>query len=156
MMRLLTALLLMFSADAVTLPDVTVRTQSGQSVRLNDWRGKIVVVNLWATWCGPCRSEIAALERLHSEYPHVKVIGIAVDAQGWRTVMPFLRGHGINFPVALLTPDIRMAFPAKSLPQTYVFDAEGRLSATFREALSHADIERIARGKETTNLSAHR
>ena len=157
-MRAIIGAILLLNAGAAPgehghgLPHVSMRMQHGQTLQLKEWNGRVVVVNFWATWCKPCRSEIPDLQRLDSDFSAlVRVVGIAVDAQGWRTVMPFLRGQAVTFPVALLTREMRSALGTRtaSLPQTFVFDGKGRLVARFTEALEERDVLRIVQFAKT-------
>jgi thiol-disulfide isomerase/thioredoxin len=138
--------LMLLAAQAASLPPVSVQTQSGGRLDLAAWRGHPVVVVFWATWCEPCRQELAALERI-SAHPDAKhrVLAIATDAQGWKTVLPFIREQGHTLPFALLTPAVARAFrlpPSQiTVPQTLFFDRRGRLAARYGEMLPR---ERLA------------
>ncbi len=133
-------------AEVATLPDVPVNSQSGDRLTLHAWRGRIVLVNFWATWCRVCRDEMRTLQKLADLRPDVKVLGVALDAQGWTRVTPFVRQHNIRFPVTLGNPALLKGFDMHDarpvLPQVYLFDREGALVARWKEAPDPRELAR--------------
>jgi thiol-disulfide isomerase/thioredoxin len=133
-------------AEVATLPDVPVSSQSGDRLNLRGWRGRIVIVNFWATWCRVCREELSVLQELADRRPDVKVLGVALDAQGWARVTPFVRQHNIRFPVTLgnraLLKGFEIREPRPVVPQVYLFDREGALVARWKEAPDHRELMR--------------
>lgn len=111
-------------------PDVTLPLLSGDSLRLRDLRGQVVLVNFWATWCPPCRAEIPDLKALHAEL-HARgltVVGIALDEQGADVVQPFVDEFAIPYPIALDDGTAADAFGGLfGLPMSFVIDAEGQV-----------------------------
>jgi len=127
------------SGDAVTVrllenpadvPAFTVTDLDGKSIKSTDLRGKVVLVNFWATWCGPCRAEIPDLVTLQDKYrDQLVILGISEDESGEEGVRQFAAKYNINYTVAMSTPEIRAAFPSvMALPTTYVLDREGKLA----------------------------
>lgn len=113
------------SPDEYALPDL-----DGRSHRLSEWRGKVVLVNFWATWCGPCREEVPLLKdaqtRLQSQ--GLQIVGIAVD--DWEPVAAYDREVRFNYPVLLGAADAlelltRYGNPQGSLPYSVVLDRSG-------------------------------
>lgn len=109
------------------LPDL-----DGRKVRVADWRGKVLVVNFWATWCAPCREEIPALVRTQTRFAArgLQVIGIALD--DLERVRPFAREMGINYPTLLTGIDgLDLAAAAGNkvgaLPYTVYIDRQGKI-----------------------------
>lgn len=130
------------------LPAIDVSTQTGARVKLSEWRDRPVVVTFWATWCGVCREELAALQRVaDSQGANVRILAVASDEQGWKTVLPFLKQHSYRLPVTLLTPRLSKAFalePTMSvIPQTLVFGRDGTRVAHLHEAVSEAALLRL-------------
>jgi thiol-disulfide isomerase/thioredoxin len=115
---------------ALRLPDLDNRLQT-----IADWKGKVVVVNFWATWCGPCRDEIPLFVKLQSQYAArgLQFIGIAIDRP--EKVRPFAREFGMNFPILIggfdtLELGRKIGNKAGVLPFTVVLGRDGRIVAT--------------------------
>lgn len=105
-------------------PDFTVELIEGGTFTLSESRGRPVVVNLWASWCAPCRTEIPDISAYADANPEVDVIGVAVrDVEG--DARAFADGIGASYPLALGTPQVEDAYPSIGLPATYVIDADG-------------------------------
>jgi thiol-disulfide isomerase/thioredoxin len=105
-------------------------TLDGRSISSADWRGKIVLVNFWATWCPPCRAEIPDLIALQEKYrDHLVIVGISEDEGSVDAVKRFVAEHKINYPIVMSTPQLRRIFPAvMALPTTLVLDRNGNLT----------------------------
>jgi peroxiredoxin len=130
------------------MPDFSLVDAEGSLQRLSTVRGRIVLVNFWATWCPPCLDEIASLEALYQTYKDrgLEVLAVSSDKQGAQIVLPFVTQHRLSFPV-LLDPsgEVTRLYGVSSLPTTYVLDREGRLVTvavggqnwTYHEAQEH-------------------
>lgn len=114
-------------------PDFTLPTLGGDVARLSDWRGQVVVVNLWASWCVPCRAEMPALQRVaeHFAGQGVVVLGLNATMQDSRVnAAAFVAKQGITFPIALdETGTASAAYQLRALPSTYIVDRHGVISA---------------------------
>ncbi|MDW8130572.1 MAG: redoxin domain-containing protein, partial [Bryobacterales bacterium] len=84
-------------------PDFTLRDADGKLVRLSDYRGKVVLLNFWATWCGPCRLEIPWFIEFERQHKHrgFAVLGISMDEDGWDVVKPYIRRLGVNYRILM-------------------------------------------------------
>jgi peroxiredoxin len=109
-------------------PNFQLRDMNGQAVSLSDLRGKIVLVNFWATWCGPCRIEMPAMERLYRTYDRkdFEILAVSTDAQGVAVTRPFQQENQLTFPI-LHDADFRvgLSYGARTLPMTFMVDRQG-------------------------------
>jgi thiol-disulfide isomerase/thioredoxin len=110
-------------------PDFQLAGLDGKPVTLAGSKGKVVLVNFWATWCGPCRAEIPDLVELQAKYKdRLQILGLVVDDEDVEAVKKFAAKFGINYPVALATNDIRIRYGGiPALPTSFVLDSEGRV-----------------------------
>ena len=110
-------------------PEFKLTGLDGKPVMLADSKGKIILLNFWATWCGPCRAEIPDLIELQNKYSdHLQILGLVVDDDDHDAIKEFTEKFGINYPVAIATDDIRMQYGGiVALPTSFVLDAEGRI-----------------------------
>jgi thiol-disulfide isomerase/thioredoxin len=120
---------LSFYRNPTPVPPFTVHDIDGRTLSSADWRGKVVFINFWATWCGPCRAEIPALVALHEKYQdHLVIIGVSEDEGPLEGVRQFAAAHRMNYPIVMLTPDIQNVFPGiGAIPTTFVLDRESRV-----------------------------
>ncbi len=122
------------SSDAPMAPDFTLTSTDGKTISLSGYRGKVVIVDFFATWCPPCQAEIPDYIKLYSEYRKdgFQMLGISVDQGGLNAVRPFMKKYGVNYPVMLATDEIVSAYGGiRGIPTTFVIDKEGRVAASF-------------------------
>jgi peroxiredoxin len=114
---------------ATLAPDFTLRSSNGPNLRLQEQRGRVVMVNFWATWCGPCRQEMPQLARLHDKYRAAgfTLLGVSVDDDA-RHAAEVADRMGLKFPV-LLDSDksVSKAYDLSTMPTTYLIDRDGRV-----------------------------
>src|SRR5689334_10256855 len=131
-----TALMILFSAagvlaqDAVK-PQFALKDVNGDIVRLRDYRGKVVLINFWATWCPPCRAEMPDLVRLQRDYGKegLQIIGITYPPEKRGRVRRFARSLKVNYPIILGTREIKDRFSSEeALPLTVVINRNGKVS----------------------------
>jgi thiol-disulfide isomerase/thioredoxin len=120
---------LRFFRNPASAPVVAMRDLDGREVSLASLRGKVVLVNFWATWCGPCRAEIPDLVALQEKYrDQLQVIGISQDEVPADLVRRFAADHRMNYPVVMSTPEIEKLFPGvNALPTSFIVDRESRI-----------------------------
>ncbi len=109
-------------------PTFELKDLEGKKVSLNDYKGRVIILNFWATWCAPCRAEMPSLEGLYRSFKDkgLVVIGVSVDSSE-RTVSSFVRGKGLSFPI-LLDKEKEVAFDSYGvvgLPVTFIIDRSG-------------------------------
>jgi len=112
--------------------DFKVPSLDGGTLRLSELRGKVVFLNLWATWCEPCKEEMPAMERLWHRYKAqgLMVVALSMDAQGAKVVRPFVDRARFSYPVGL-DPKMEVAqlYGARAVPATFIIDRSGNLFA---------------------------
>lgn len=112
-----------FEAPNFTFPDL-----NGHRVTLFDHRGKVVLVNIWATWCPPCRQEMPSMQRLYEKFrgEDLEILAVSIDANGREAVDPFMRKIDLTFPV-LLDPKetIKPLYGITGVPESFIVDKEG-------------------------------
>lgn len=109
-------------------PGYTVRTLAGETFTSEDLAGKVVVLNFWATWCGPCRLEMPSLQKLHERRADegVVVLGLSTDVGPEGPIASFLAERGITYPVGRATAEHRAAFGGiPGIPTTFLIDRVG-------------------------------
>ena len=109
-------------------PNFQLRDLNGHLITLSDLRGKVVLLNFWATWCGPCRVEMPAMEQLYRMFQRkdFEILAVSTDAQGAAITRPFQQENRLTFPI-LHDPDYRvgLSYGARSLPMTFLIDRQG-------------------------------
>lgn len=102
----------------------------GEEIRLEDFRGKVVFLNFWATWCGPCRMEMPAMERLYGEFrdQNFAMLAVSIDHEDAEVVAEFANSFGLSFPI-LLDPgeSVSSMYGVHSIPTTYLINSDGIL-----------------------------
>ena len=116
------------SQGIVTAPDFGLSNLAGDYVKLSDYRGKVVFLNIWATWCPPCREEMPSMESLYLKLKGRKfeMIAVSIDRDGEKVVRPFAKKYGLTFPV-LLDPDNKTyrLYGLTGVPETFILDQSG-------------------------------
>jgi peroxiredoxin len=109
-------------------PNFQLRDLNGHPVALSDLRGKVVLLNFWATWCGPCRVEMPAMEELYRTFSRkdFEILAVSTDAQGVAVTRPFQQENHLTFPI-LHDADYRvgLTYGARTLPMTFMVDRQG-------------------------------
>lgn len=133
------ALLLMFSIQAYGFQ---FQDTTGKIHKLEDYKGKWVLINFWATWCPPCLKEIPDLISLSKDRKDIMVIGVAMDSDDPRIVMEFVQSMAINYPIVFGNRQIAAQLDDVSLlPSTYFYDPEGNPAARQQGIISRESIE---------------
>jgi thiol-disulfide isomerase/thioredoxin len=136
-------LLLSFQVQAFQFQDT-----AGKIHKLENYKGRWVLVNFWATWCPPCLKEIPDLIALHENRKDIMVIGVAMDFGDSQVVMDFVRSMSITYPIVLGDRKIASQLDEISLlPSTYFFDPEGNPAARQLGIISREDIEKFIESK---------
>jgi peroxiredoxin len=116
--------------EGMVAPDFTLKNLDGEEVSLSQFRGKYVLVNFWATWCGPCKIEMPSLEALYQRYKNKNfaLLAISNDMFGATIVKPFVKANHLNF-IILLDQRLKAsnAFGVTSLPSTFMINPKGEI-----------------------------
>jgi len=120
---------LRFFRNPAAAPAFVARDLDGREISTASLRGKVVLLNFWATWCPPCRAEIPDLVALQQKYrDQLQIIGISEDEGGPEVVRRFVADHQMNYPVVMSTPELERKFPGiGALPTSFVIDREARV-----------------------------
>ena len=108
-------------------PDFALKSSSGENLRLSEFRGDVVMVNFWATWCGPCRQEMPLLDELYSRYQRVgfSLLGVNIDDDSGRA-MDMIEELGVNFPVLFdARKEVSKLYEVEAMPVTVIVDRTG-------------------------------
>lgn len=110
-------------------PAFQLSTLGGKPLSLADYKSKVILLNFWATWCGPCRAEVPDLVELQNKYKdQLQVIGLVVDDDDEDAIKKFADKYGINYPIAIATDEVRTEYGGiPALPTSFVLDGEGRV-----------------------------
>jgi len=118
------------SLEGKKAPEFSLPNASNQLKTLKDYEGKVVLLNFWATWCGPCVSEMESLEKLsqHFQGKNFTVLAISLDDEGWKSIEQFLKNNPVTFPI-LLDQEMKIAdlYGTYKVPETYLIDAQGNV-----------------------------
>ena len=130
--------------EGLPIPEFQLPSLDGDVVHSDDLAGQPVVLNFWATWCGPCVREIPTLKKLHRA-GGVRVVSIALDEQGASVVRPFVKRHDIDYPVLLGDHNVFQRFNGSAIPYTFVLDPSLRVVEVHRGLVSARRLEKDLR-----------
>jgi len=111
-------------------PNFELEGSDGKTVRLSDFKGKVVILDFWATWCGPCRAEIPSYVDLYKKYNDkgLEIIGVSLDRDGWTPVKPFMDSYKINYPIVMGNMQVVQAYGGiNSIPTTFIINRDGEV-----------------------------
>lgn len=133
------AILMILMVDAHArkpAPTFSLKDAAGTPVRLSDYRGRVVLLNFWATWCHGCKAEIPWYMDFQRKYEArgFTVIGASVDDTGWKAVTPFVRAQKVNYTVVIASADLTRRYGVGEMPLSILIDRRGRI------ADSHAGV----------------
>ena len=127
--------------DRKTAPEFTLKDANGQTVHLADYKGKVVLLDFWATWCGPCKVEIPWFIEFEQQFKDrgFAVLGVSMDEDGWKALRPFLAEHQIPYRMLLGDEATSKRYGIESLPDTFLIDRKGKVAAAYKAVLVDKD-----------------
>jgi len=123
--------------------DFAFEDASGKTVTLAKLRGKVVVLDFWATWCHGCKQEIPWFSEFQTRYAAkgLAVVGVSLDEGGWKDVKPFLASHNIPYRIVVGDDPLAKKYAIENMPDTFLIDRKGNVAAVYRGLVDRNDIE---------------
>ncbi|MBR9978657.1 MAG: TlpA family protein disulfide reductase [Bacteroidetes bacterium] len=124
-------------------PAFSLKDKEGKTFSPESLKGKIIVLNFWATWCPPCRAEIPAFKNVYEKYKSkgVEILGVSLDHKGWSVITPFVDKYKINYPVVLGGAEIAKAYGnVRSIPTTFIIDRDGNVVGSHVGAMNEQEL----------------
>ena len=131
------------TAKGQPAPDWQLAGFDGKPIKLSDFKGKVVVLNFWATWCPPCRKEIPTLVALQKDYSAqgVVVVGVSLDQGGSAVVQSFASKMAIEYPIAIGNEELAAAYGVQAIPTTFIIDRAGNVIGEHQGDTGRAALE---------------
>lgn len=127
-------------------PEFTLPVMGGGEVSLSDYRGQVVLINIWATWCDPCREEMPFMEQQYQRMKELpfEILAVSTDRRGEVDVRPFVEEYGLTFPILLDTDkDVADAFQSSKYPESFIIDKDGIIVRRIVGQLGSQDFQLI-------------
>ncbi|HEX9021245.1 MAG TPA: TlpA disulfide reductase family protein [Nitrospirota bacterium] len=114
-------------------PDFSLQDMAGKTVKLSDYKGKVVLLEFWATWCPPCRASVPGIEKLHEAYKDkgLAVLAVSMDEGGWDVVKSFMKEQGITYSVLQGNEEVAGKYEVRSIPMLLILNKEGRITRRY-------------------------
>ncbi|HEY3740226.1 MAG TPA: TlpA disulfide reductase family protein [Bryobacteraceae bacterium] len=124
-------------------PAIALEDSAGKTAKLTDYRGKIVLLDFWATWCHGCKEEIPWFSEFARKYggQGLVVMGVSLDDDGWKVVKPFLATTNIPYRIVLGDTPTAKRYGIEAMPDTYLIDREGRIAASYTGLVDKDNVE---------------
>jgi peroxiredoxin len=112
------------------VPDFTLEDSSGATIKLSAYKGRVVLLDFWATWCTGCKTESPWYMEFVDQYKDrgFSAIGVAMDDDGWKSVRPYLEEHKINYPIVVGSSELGDRFGVQAMPVTLLIDRDGKIA----------------------------
>jgi len=133
-----------FAGKSSVAPDFTLESLDGKNMRLSDFRGKAVLLNFWATWCGPCKIEMPWFVELQNQYgtQGLQIVGVAMDDSAKEDIAKFVKDMGVNYPVLLGKEAVGDAYGGvPALPESFFISRDGKIVDKFIGLRGKAEVE---------------
>jgi peroxiredoxin len=124
-------------------PNFSLDDSHGKTIQLSDFRGRVVLLDFWATWCHGCKTEIPWYMEFDNKYKEngLAVIGVSMDEDGWKSVKPFVAEHKINYPIVVGNQELGKLYSVETLPVTLLIDRDGKIAEAHMGMVEKAAFE---------------
>ncbi len=125
-------------------PDFILQDMSGKQVKLSDHKGKVVLLEFWATWCPPCRTSIPGLEKLHKTYQDkgFVLLAVSMDQGGWDDVRSFMKSYGMTYTVLKGDDEVAAQYQVRTIPMALILNREGKVIKRYLGMGNEEDLEK--------------
>jgi len=127
-------------------PDFSTKDIHGNAFSLSELKGKVVVLNFWATWCGPCRAELPALSDFYGQYKGQGVVVVGVSDEEPDTVRPFAEEHRMNYVLVKGSDEVATRYGIIGYPTTFIIGRDGKIAARHMSVITRAALEEAVKG----------
>jgi peroxiredoxin len=131
------------AAQRKPAPQFALPDSSGSTMNLKGYRGKVVLLDFWATWCHGCQLEIPWFAEFSRKYANkgVAVIGVSLDDEGWKVVAPFIKTAQIPYQIVVGNEKVAKAYGIENMPDTFLIDKQGRIAAIYNGLVDKQNVD---------------
>jgi cytochrome c biogenesis protein CcmG/thiol:disulfide interchange protein DsbE len=131
------------AAQRKPAPEFSLPDSSGKTVSLKDYRGKVVLLDFWATWCHGCKLEIPWFAEFSRKYGDkgVVVVGVSLDSDGWKVVRPFIKTAQVPYQIILGNDAMAAQYGIQNMPDTFLIDRDGRVAAVYNGLVDKQNVD---------------
>jgi cytochrome c biogenesis protein CcmG/thiol:disulfide interchange protein DsbE len=130
-------------AERKAAPEFALKNSAGKTMTLQKYRGKVVLLDFWATWCHGCKEEIPWFAEFQRKYAGqgLQVVGVSLDEEGWKAVKPFLATADVPYHILLGDEPLAKKYGIESMPDTFLIDRKGRIAASYTGLVDRENVE---------------
>ena len=131
------------TAERKPAPEFILPDSTGRTMTLRNYRGKVVLLDFWATWCHGCKLEIPWFAEFSHKYAGqgLTVVGVSLDSEGWKAVTPFIKTAHVPYQIILGNDAVSKAYGIENMPDTFLIDRQGRVAAVYNGMVDKQNVE---------------